>query len=152
MVGRAAWSCAVSIARWSCECASRVESRTITQTITTGQSLNRVVKVNVRELLSHSAHFSADDFVACHWTIDSVGVAVVVGVDGAIDHAYDVEEEQETAEYVAALSVVFVQGSTLDVFEIGLLFFSFFLASHSSFLIIIANEITMINILYHRIN
>lgn len=93
MVGCAAWSRAVSIARWPCECASRVESRTIAQTITTCQSLNGVVKVNVRELLCHSAHFSADDFVAGHWTIDSVRVAVGVGVDGAIDHADDVEQE-----------------------------------------------------------
>lgn len=96
-----------------------------------GYVLEGVVEVEVRVVFGGSSRLAADVGHG-HSAVDLVGVAVEVGVDGAVDHAADVEEEQQAAEHVPALAVVLVQGPALHVLEIRCLFLLLF-SSHCYF-------------------
>lgn len=119
-VASTAWSDSVVVALGQHQRVVRVEVRALLHAVATAESLQRVVEVDVGVV--GGGVLSADGVVDAHRLVDLVGVAVEVGVDSAVDHGCDVGQEQQTAEHVAALSVVLVHGSRLNILEVRLLF------------------------------
>ena len=100
------------------------------------QGKDRVIEVKIGVVLCGPIHLSADGLIAGDSSEDFVGVAHRVGVDGAVHHSADAQQEQNTAEHISALSVVLIQRSSLHIFKIWLLFHllgRLFLACHSMF-------------------
>lgn len=89
------------------------------------------MEVDVGIELGNSAHLPANNAVG-HSPVDFIRVSFGVGMDGAVDHPGDVEQEQQAAEHITAFSVVFVHWPSLHVLEIWL-FFCFLLSSHCYF-------------------
>ena len=107
-----------------------IEVRTLLHAVAALHSLEGVVEVDVG--IVGGLVLSADGAVDADRSVDLVGVAVDVGMYGAVDHGADVDKEQQAAEHVSALSVILVHGSCFNILEVRLFFsfFGFFLSTH----------------------
>ncbi len=106
------------------------------QTVAIVERVDRVIKIEIGIVFGWSPWFSAGGVVSSHSSEYLVGVAVGVGMDGAVHHSANAEEEQNTTEYVSALSVVLVQWPPLHILEIWFLFtfcLNLLLSCHSIF-------------------
>lgn len=84
---------------------------TLFQTITIVYAVNWIVEIKVGVVLGRAIHITANHLISCHASENLRGVPICVGVDCAIYHTTDAQEEQQTAEDVSAFSIVFVKGS-----------------------------------------
>jgi hypothetical protein len=109
MVDRASWTSDVGgVALGKSEGAICIEVRTALHAVATAESFEWVVEVDVGIVGSTRSAVAADSLIVANGFVDVVRVAVGVCVDGAIDHACDVQQEQQAAEYISTLSVVLI--------------------------------------------
>jgi hypothetical protein len=109
MIDSTSWTCDVGgIACGKSEGAICIEIRTALHAVAAAESFEWIVEVDVRIVGSTRCTVAADSLIVADGFVDVVGVAVGVCVDGAIDHACDVQQEQQAAEYISTLSVVLI--------------------------------------------
>jgi hypothetical protein len=109
MVDRASWTgdvCGVALGK--SERTICIEVWTALHAVATAESFEWIVEVDVGIVGSTRSAVAADSLAVADGFVDVVGIAVGVCVDGAIDHAYDVQQEQQAAEYISTLSVVLI--------------------------------------------